>query len=321
MSSQGLIVLPQNTGIQPAGVGLGVPMFRSKVKYLELVQPSSRQPNVKCGEFRVVSTNEHLGSTIKVVMLGAPQPMRDYFEGSDFKKENLKCFSIDGVRPHEHAREPQAMYCATCPKGDIMWDKWRKTRLTADLPKCGLKFKLTLADRKTQSPYFIDVKGKSVAIFQKAMKEQMAGIIEKLIANVKAINKSRGYVLAKVKDTEEGPVYEKFITAPGYVIPAGQTEQMPVEPMPNIFDISFDISARKDGAPFVMDFQNFMLMQPADRAEFGNLYLDVMERLKAVPPVEASAPVEEEEDWTETSGSDTPAPAQPAGEVLPPITI
>jgi hypothetical protein len=48
--------------------------------------------------------------------------------------------------------------------------------------------------------------------------------------------------------------------------------------MPNIFDISFDItSSSRDGGPFVMSFGKFALMKPEDKAEFGQLYMDLLE--------------------------------------------
>ena len=92
--------------------------------------------------------------------------------------------------------------------------------------------------------------------------------------------------------------------------------------MPNIFDISFDIfSHSKDGGPFQMGFKNFALMKPEDRAEFGQLYLDIVANKAQVDQAYI------EEKAVEDAAFNAVAEAlsgQPKGEVLPPqepITI
>ena len=140
----------------------------------------------------------------------------------------------------------------------------------------------------------------------------MSGLLAKLMANVKAENKARGYTLVSLRQGN-GPVYQEFRPTEGFVPPP--TGQLPQLPMPNIFDISFDIfSHSKDGGPFQMGFKNFALMKPEDRAEFGQLYLDIVAN-----KAEVEQAYSEEQAAAEAV---TEAPAQQAkGEVLPPIEI
>jgi hypothetical protein len=314
--SDALVVLNNNTAIMSGGVGLGSSIFKARPSFLELVHKSSRQENVVPGEFRVLSTNEHLGKTIRAVLLAVPQPRREWYrDPTVFSKDNKACFSLDGIRPHDRAADPQAMYCAKCPKGDINWNTWRKTKDPKDLPPCGAYWHLLLADRATQTPYYLDIKGTSASPFKQAMETQMSGLLAKLMANVRAENKQRGYSLVTLQNQETGEQFQEFRTTPGFTVP--ETGQLPILPMPNIFDISFDIyAASKDGGPYVMGFKNFALMKPEDKAEFGQLYLDLMQQ-------RAEAQQVQQNDEAEVDAAVAEAPAQQAkgGEVLPPITI
>jgi hypothetical protein len=318
--SEAIVVTGQNNvALQMGGIGLGANMFKARPSMLEVVHKSSRQPNVKPGEFRVLATNEHLGPSIRAVLLAVPQLQREwFFDPKVFTKENKYCFSLDGIQSHPHASNAPAQFCKTCPKGDINWVTWRKTKNPADLPPCGAYWHLLLADRNTQTPYYLNAKGRSAAPFQQAMEQQMAGLLAKLFANVKAENKKRGYTLVNLQDTPNGPVYQAFRPTPGFVLPEGLKEQLPQEPMPNIFDISFDINIiSKDGGSYQMEFTKFALMKPEDKAEFGQLYLDIVQQkvdLTAEPNEEAEAEAEVSEPAASTQG-------QPQGEVLPPITI
>jgi len=311
------IVMSGNQALQLGGVGMGASIFKARPSMVELVHKTSRQENVKHGEFRVVSTNEHLGTSIRVVLLAVPQEQREWFINPQvFTKENKGCFSLDGIQPHPRAAQPPAMFCKVCPKGDINWEKWRKSKNPADLPPCGAYWHLLIADRTTQTPYYLNVKGKSYMPFRQAMETQMSGLLAKVFANVKAENKKRGYTLVNLQEKPGAPIYQEFRPTPGFVLPEGQTQQ-PAEPMPNLFDISFEIySHTKDGGPFQMGFRDFRLMKPEDKADFGQLYLDLVANKANVQPneeAEAAAMV------TETSNE-----ATPTGEILPPqepITI
>jgi hypothetical protein len=309
--SEALVTMNSQDALMRGGVGMDSGLFRARPSMLELVHKSSRQENVKFGEFRVISTNEHLGTSIRVVLLAVPQEQREWFiDPTKFTKENKGCFSLDGIRPHHRAQQPPAMFCRVCPKGDVNWEKWRKTKSPADLPPCGAYWHLLVADRATQTPYYMNVKGKSALPFKMAMSQQMSGLLAKIKANVRAENKALGYTLVRLDNGGE-----VFQPTPGFVVPEGKV-QAPAVPLPSIFEISFDIVASsKDGGPYVMAFKNFALMKPEDKAEFGALYLELQQQKEALKN-SYNEEVEAAEAVTET-----PASVQPQGEILPPITI
>ena len=305
--SEALVQIEGNQALQQGGVGYGASIFRARPSIIELVQKTSRAENVVYGEFRVVSTNAHLGKVIRVVLLAVPQVQREWFkEKNVFTKENRKCFSIDGVRPFAHALEPPAAFCGTCPKGDINWATWRKTHDPNDLPSCGAYWNLLVADRQTQRPYYLNIKGKSFKPFKDAMEQQLSGLLQDIFANVRAENKKRGFTFVKAE--------ERFVPTPGY----DGTLQIPL-PMPNIFDVSFDITSNNVNSPggssFVMSFSKFAMMSEEDKAEFGQLYLDTTASKIAMREA-AVAEQDNDDDVVE-------APAS-RGEILPPaepITI
>ncbi len=209
--STDLVVINSNQGLQLGGVGMGSAIFKARPSFLELVHKTSRQENVTPGEFRVLSTNEHLGKTIRVVLLAVPQVQREwYIDPTIFTKDNKGCFSLDGVQPHARAAQPPAMYCATCPKGDINWNTWRKTKNPKDLPPCNAYYHLLIADRTTQTPYYFNVKGTSFSPFKQAMETQMAALLAKLMANARAENKQRGYTLVTLQDKATGAQSQEF---------------------------------------------------------------------------------------------------------------
>ena len=142
----------------------------------------------------------------------------------------------------------------------------------------------------------------------------MSGLLAKLFANVKNENKVRGYTLVSLRQGN-GPVYQEFRPTEGFKVPEGG--QLPQVPMPNIFDISFDIfSHSKDGGPFQMGFKNFALMKAEDKAEFGQLYLDIVANRAQVDQAY------NEEAAAAEAVTEAPASTEkPKGEVLPPIEI
>jgi hypothetical protein len=246
------------------------------------------------------------------VLLSVPQEQREFFkEKNVFTRENKRCFSLDNIQPHSRALEPPAMYCRTCPKGDMQWEVWRKTRNPNDLPACSAYWNVLVADRKTQRPYYLNIKGKSYQPFRVAMQQQMSSLMADIFANVRATNKERGYTYVKAEN--------HFVPTPGFVVPDGQAQLAP-EPLPNIFEISFDITSNNvvspAGSSFAMSFSNFKWMSPEDRAEFGQLYLDIVAN-----KVDVQAVTAEEAEAIEAV---TEAPATVKSEVLPPsipITI
>jgi hypothetical protein len=251
----------------------------------------------------------HLGKVIRVVLLSVPQEQREWFKDkTSFTKENKKCFSLDNIQPHPRALEPPAMYCKSCPKGDLNWAKWRMTRDPNDLPPCNVYWNVLVADRKTQRPYFLNIKGKSYQPFRQAMEQQMSSLLADIFSNVRAVNKERGYTFVKAEN--------RFVPTLGATVADGVVP----EPLPSIYNISFDIKSKKvnyaTGTAFVMEFSDFKLMSPEDSAEFGQLYLDIVAN-----KVDVQAVTAEEAEAIEAV---TEAPATVKSEVLPPsipITI
>lgn len=318
--SEALTVPSNNQALQ--GVGLGTPLFRVKTQYLELVQKTTRQEGAIPGKFRNTATGEHF-DTMRVVLLDAPQEQREYYDNSrGFSKDSKICFSIDNVQPHAKAREPKALYCATCEFGDKMWEKWRQTKATEDLPKCQLFYRVYQADRATQAPYYLSVKGTSVLPFKTAMENQLGPLLQKLMAQAKQLNKQRGYVL----DRSTG----RFIADPEFILPEGKTEREPLAPMPNIFDISFElfVTEKDKGGPPVIGCRDFKALQPKDRAEFGALYQELEAQRRQQPAVDPSILEAEAEFQAAKVATTQPSVVLPGvpvtGEVLPkeaPITI
>ena len=279
MSDNSLVVL-NNNPLAMGGVGLGSSLFKARPSTIELVPRTTRQEGAVPGTFRNITTNEQFGIAdaegkikpeFRAVLLAVPQEQREYYlnDGKTFSKDMKECFSLDNVQPHGKAKNPPAMYCATCPKGDVNWKTWREGGKTPNLlPPCSMYYHLFLAERTTQSPYYMNVKGKNVTIFKNAMETQMAGLLAKISANVVLVNKSRGYKLNKNTGLFE------FVA-----LPEGQTERQAPEPLPNIFDIVFTVYSTKDKAgDIVMGFRDFVRMKDEDRKEFGALYEEFLNR-------------------------------------------
>jgi hypothetical protein len=280
MSDDKLVVLNNSNPLAMGGVGLGSALFKAKPSYIQLVPKSTRQEGAIPGTFRISSSGERIGVTdangnvikdeFKAVLLAVPQEQREYYlnDGKTYSKDMKECFSLDNVQPHSKAKAPPAMFCGTCPMGDINWKKWREGGKTPDLlPKCQMYYHLFIAERSTQTPYNLDVKGKSVLVFKTAMETQMSGLLAKIQANAVMINKSRGYKLNKNTNVFE------FVG-----LPEGVTEQVAPEPLPNIFDIVFTVYSTKKDGDIVMGFKDFARMKAEDRQEFGGLYAEFLQR-------------------------------------------
>lgn len=176
MSTQ-LTVLGQ-TDIQRGGLGLNSKIFTLTPSTIELVQKMSRAEGAIPGKLRITDTNQHFDE-MQVVMLFEPVEQRAYFEGNDYSKDSKICFSTDAVQPHDKAKVAQAPLCAKCPNAS--WEKYRQTKQRADLPKCKEYWHVVLADRITQMPYYLNVRGASIQPFIKAMK-----VVVKMIHLMKA---------------------------------------------------------------------------------------------------------------------------------------
>jgi hypothetical protein len=260
-------------------------LFQLKPSILELVSKATRQEGATPGTFRVTSTNEAF-KEMRVVMVMEPQEQREMYRKGEYTKDAKECFSLDNVSPHPRAKQPPALYCSTCPMGDVMWDGWRKAKdrgisgdqLTALLPRCKKFWHLFIVDRNTKVPYWMNIKGMSVKPFEAAM-QNVARLFQMIIANIKA------------------------------EIKAGKDVTMPNSIGEVIWKISFTMVPKLEAGTWQANFKDFKVMSPEDAAEFGQIYADIVSRKQEVQSqesaeqeAEATASVVEQPSASATAG-------------------
>lgn len=288
--SQALTVLNNQTDLALGGIGLDSELFKLRPSTFELVQNTTQQKEAVPGKFRNTTTNEHFDE-IRAVILINPQKQRAFYEGDKMSRDNKKCFSLDNVKPHAKAKEPQAINCAVCPKGDKNWERWRQTKSSKDLPPCKMYYHVVFAERSTQMLHYINAKGKSVTPFEQAM-QNLARTLAGMNANTRARNKQIEALNAGLTDPN--------------------AERTPLEPLPNLFDVSFTMYPIKDGTSWVIGFKDFKALGPDSRKEFGNIYLEYFQSRQAGNVVEQ---VDTEENEAEAAVSEAPA-AQEVASVI-----
>jgi hypothetical protein len=234
-------------------------LFQLKPATLDLVAKATRQDNVTPGKLRVVQTNEHFDSMRAVILFEPTQGRKKYLKGQ-YSKDALDCYSYDNIRPAPKAKNPPAMYCETCPSGNLMWQAYRKAKergvvgdaLSALIPECKEHWSLLIADRATKLPYYLTVRGTSVKPFETAM-QNVARLFQMIIANIK---------------TE---------------IRAGKAVTMPESVQDIIWQISFTLGVDQPikGGQYVLGFKDFKVMSDEDKAEFGAMYQDFVQRRQA----------------------------------------
>ncbi len=288
-----LAVLNNEQALATGGIGLGSSLFKLKPSTLEIVQRTSQQEGAEPGRFRDTATGTHY-DTMEWVLLITPVLQRAYYpKGAELGRDSKLCFSLDNVSPSKYAKEPQAPFCANCPKGS--WATYRTTKSSKDVPPCKEYYHLVLADRATQMPYYFNVKGLSIAPFKQGM-ENLARMFAQIEYNVKAENKQIALANAE----------------PG-------AEQKPLKPRPNLFDIKFPVSVTSVKTPSGLSYPLVVgkptYMNEDARKEFGNLYLDFANR-RAQGNVQSA---EESEATAEDIVSEEPARSEVAA-VVGPIT-
>lgn len=279
--SQALTILNNQTDLTLGGIGLDSELFKIKPSTFELVQNTTQQKDAVPGKFRDTSTNEHFDE-IRGVILANPQRQRSLFEGEKFSRDNKKCFSLDNIKPHKKAKDPRAENCASCDFGDKNWVKWRVTKSAKDLPPCKMYWHVVFAERTTQMIHYINAKGKSVTPFELAM-QNLSRTLVSMTANVKA--KNRQIVAANAALTDPSAV------------------PTPLEPLPNVWDVSFTMYPIKDGTSWVIGFKDLKALNPESRKEFGNVYLDYFNSRNMGNIVEATG----DEDEANTLVTEAPA--------------
>jgi len=260
-------------------------LFQLKPKTLELVSKSTQQQGAEPGTFRVTSTNEKFRE-MRAVILFEPVEQREMYKKGVYSKDSKLCFSLDNVQPHLRAKNPPALYCASCPMGDLNWEKYRAAKakgiegeaLQAYLPPCRKYWHLFIAARDTQRPYYMNIKGASVKPFEDAM-QNMADLFQMIIQNAKAEIKAIKAANAKAPEGMQAPV-----------------PTLPASVADIIWHISFTMySFQKNGGQFMVGFKDFAVMKPEDREEFGTILQDFIARRNAgtIQSQEASEAEEE----------------------------
>jgi hypothetical protein len=185
--SQDLVTISSNTALAhpPMGLGEGFDedLFVLKPQIIELVQNSTKDKEPQqIGKFRTKAS----GSTfdeIKLVLLKVRKGRVLFPPGGELGADPL-CRSNDGKVPSEDAASPQAMFCKTCPKGDKMWDTWKKT---GKKPECQEKITLMFVERNSKVPYYLNVGGSSVKPVKAALSD-IAGKVKVLQSEGKTPN-------------------------------------------------------------------------------------------------------------------------------------
>ena len=279
-------------------------LFQLKPKTLELVSKSTRQEGAVPGTFRVTSTNESF-KELRAVILFAPMEQRQKYRKGEYTKDAKECFSLDNVQPHPKAKMPYALYCASCPMGDLNWAKYREAKakgitgdaLSAYIPPCQKYWHLFIASRETQRPYYFNVRGSSVKPFEDAM-QNMADLFQMIIQNIKAENKVTAAENAKLADGVE----------PKALIP------MPDSIDDIIWHISFTMYAwQQAGGQFKLGMKDFKVMSEEDRKDFGKIIDDIKKRREAGQLQTQEASEQEEE---AAAVSEAPAGAVPTAQVV-----
>jgi hypothetical protein len=273
-------------------------LFQLKPKTLELVSKSTRQEGAIPGTFRVTSTNENF-KELRAVILFEPLEQREMYRKGEYTKDSKLCFSLDNVQPHPKAKNPPAMYCATCPMGDVNWTKYREAKaknitgeaLSAYLPPCRKFWHLFIASRESQRPYYFNIKGSSVKSFEDAM-QNMAEIFQMMYQDIKNYNKSVAAANAKLE--------------PGTEPAAGKA--LPETVGDIIWQISFTMYSKQlNGGQFFVAFKDFKVMSEDDHKDFGKIIEDIKKRREAgqVQTQEASEAEEEQAAVSESNSIPT----------------
>ena len=158
-----LVKTDPNKALVKGGVGLNSKYTKIRPDRIVVVQPTSTTGTP--GKFRFSATGEEF-SELQLVHL-QDREGRTYFEGTDFKAENLICYSEDNILPSKNARIPQSLDCASCAHSD--WTKYRQTRNILDLPKCKEVLHALVLERSSGLPFNFDIRGKSISGYAEAL--------------------------------------------------------------------------------------------------------------------------------------------------------
>lgn len=167
MSQEQALAVRQETAGGLVPVGLGFDDGYIKPTYIELIQRTSKRPDVKPGKLYDVLRQMELDA-VQVVPL-ALRPGRVLFPDDGQLGAEPLCRSNDGIRPSPFAQFPQAEACADCPKSS--WANYnRKTK--QGKPPCKEKWQMLFIVRDWGLPRKISIGGMSLTPF-KNLREQL----------------------------------------------------------------------------------------------------------------------------------------------------
>lgn len=280
-------------------------LFQLKPSTLELVSKSTHQEGATPGKFRDTATGQQWDE-VRAVILFEPQEQRELYRKGEYSRDAKLCFSLDNYQPHQAAQDPKAMYCATCPFGDLNWVKYREAKksgmrgeeLSKMTPPCRKYWHLFLAERTTKMPYYFNVKGLSVTPFEQSM-QNIARIMHGIVNNINLENRQ---IVEKNKE-----------------LPADQQvalQAVPTSVSDVIWKVSFTMySEQKDkGGQWNLGMKDFAVMKPEDYKEFGNI-LEQIQAARAAKRLQSQMDSEAEAASNTQTAADDAATEAPANDV------
>lgn len=278
-------------------------LFELKPATLELVSKSTKQEGAKPGQFRVTSTNQHF-EDMRAVILFEPVEQRELYTKGEYTRDAKQCFSLDNFMPHPAAKDPKAMYCETCPFGDINWKKYREAKkagvkgdeLSKLVPPCRKYWHLFIAERTTKMPYYFNVKGTSVQPFEGAM-QNISRLMHGIVNNINLENRK----IAEANKALAADQQQPLIALPSSVSDV-------------IWKISFTMFVQQleKGGQYTLGMKDFAVMKPEDYAEFGTI-IENISAARAARKLQSQQESEAEGEAAATAEADastTEAPAE-----------
>ena len=193
MSSTQLTVLNNNTQLTQGGLGVDFsnPLFRLEPATLSIVQKNTTVEGAKQGFLRISETGDQF-EEVWATMLAMPTESRQYHIGdkSEMNRtpENLVCWSSNMIVPHDKARIPQAINCASCARSS--WTAWREYKEKNNgqtnktlIPPCDSSYKALLIEDQYKLPLRMFIRSDNRGPFEEGMKN---------LARVIAMQKAKG---------------------------------------------------------------------------------------------------------------------------------